>query len=314
MKINFNLYWRKFGTFVILIVIVSLFGMLSPKYFFSTDNLIAIALQSMIVLLVSLGEFFAILNAGIDLSVGSVVAVTGMITAKLLVSGFPVIPAMLIGGIGVGLVLGAINGGLVYGTKLHPFIITLGTMSIYRGFTLVISNAHPVYGFPQFFKNIVVGSLWKIPNPVIIAAVVTGILIFITNKTKFGRNLYALGGNKKAAWFAGISIKWHTIMTFIISGITAGIAGVVMIARLGAAEPLGGSGLELFAIASVIIGGASFFGGVGKISGVVIGSLVLGVINNGLNILNIPTFYQQIVLGSLIIIAVTLDRTFSAKR
>jgi D-allose transport system permease protein len=314
MKDKFNILWGKFGTFGILILIVAVLGILSPKYFFTISNLIQIILQSSINIIVGVGEFFSILIAGIDLSVGSIMALTGMITAKLLVAGVPVIVSILIGGIVVGGLLGFINGFLIVKTKLHPFIITLGTMSIFRGITLIISDARPVYGLPSQFTLGVAGWIWLIPIPVIIAITISIILTFITEKTKLGRNIYALGGNPQSAWFSGININLHKIVVFVISGICAGIAGVVLTARLGAAEPLAGQGYELFAIAAAIIGGTSFFGGRGRIVGVVMGALIIGVINNGLNILNVDTYYQQIVMGSLIISAVAIDRLFGRSK
>ncbi|MFP5108824.1 D-allose ABC transporter permease [Neobacillus sp. C211] len=311
---NARAVWQKYGIFGIFIIIVALLGIMSPQYFLTTNNLTQVVLQSAITILIACGEFFAILIAGIDLSVGSVIALTGVVTAKLLMSGTPVILAILIGGIIVGGLLGAINGSLVNLTGLHPFIITLGTMAIFRGVTLIISNASPIFGFPQSFKDGVAGWLFGIPIPVLIALAVALVLVFITKKTILGRNIYALGGNSKSAWFSGINIKKHTMIVFIISGICAGIAGVVTTARLGSAEPLAGQGFETFAIASAIIGGTSFFGGKGNIPGVVMGGLIIGVINNGLNILNISTYYQQIVMGCLIIAAVTLDKLLSAKK
>lgn len=315
MSKNFSMYWQKYGTFGILIIIVSLLGILSPTHFLTSQNLIQVCLQSAITILIACGEFFTILIAGIDLSIGSVVAITGMLTAKMMMAGVPIIISILVGGVLAGALLGAINGGLVNTTGLHPFIITLGTQAIFRGLTLIISDARPVYGFPQSFKSGIAGRLWDIvPVPVIIAFVFAAVLYFITAKTKLGRNIYALGGNSQSAWFSGINIKLHTLIVFIISGIASGIAGVVMTARLGAAEPMAGAGFETFAIASAIIGGTSFFGGKGSIFGVVVGGLIIGVISNGLNILNVTTYYQQIVMGSLIIAAVALDKMFSTKR
>jgi D-allose transport system permease protein len=314
MKNKFNVIWQKYGTIGILVLIILALGILSPKYFFTVSNLTQVILQSSINIIVGVGEFFPILIAGIDLSVGSIMALTGLITAKLLVAGVPVILSILLGGVVVGALLGFINGFLIVKTSLHPFIITLGTLSIFRGLTLIISDARPVYGLPTEFTLGIAGWIWYIPIPVIIAIIITLILTFVTNKTKMGRNIYALGGNSQAAWFSGINIKLHTIVVFVISGICAGIAGVVLTARLGAAEPLAGTGFELYAIAAAIIGGTSFFGGKGKIVGVVMGALIIGVINNGLNILNVPTYYQQIVMGSLIIGAVALDRLFGGKK
>lgn len=315
MKQQASIIWQKYGIFGIFILLVVALGILSPEYFLTANNLTQVVLQSAITIVTACGEFFAILIAGIDLSVGSIIALTGVITGKLLVAGVPFVIAILIGGIVVGGLLGAVNGFLVNKTGLHPFIITLGTMSIFRGLTLIISDAKPIYGFPQSFKDGVAGWLFDlIPIPVIIALVVALVLLFVTNKTILGRNIYALGGNEQSAWFSGINIKKHKLIVFIISGVCAGIAGVVMTARLGAAEPLAAVGFETFAIASAIIGGTSFFGGKGTIQGVVMGGLIIGVINNGLNILNVSTYYQQIVMGSLIIAAVSLDKLFSAKK
>jgi D-allose transport system permease protein len=312
-SISFKALWQRYGTFIILVFMVLVIGSLSPQYFLTSENLTQVALQSSVTILIAIGEFFAILIAGIDLSVGSVLALTGLVTAKLLVSGLPIWLAILLGGIVLGALLGAVNGVLTNVTELHPFIITIGTQAIFRGMTLIVSDARPVYGLPATFMSTVGGWLWKIPIPVAIALVVALLMAFMTQRTKAGRNLYAIGGNRNSAWYNGITVKSHVLLAFIISGITAGIAGVVMVSRLGAAEPLAGTGFETYAIASAIIGGTSFFGGVGKISGVVIGGLIIGVINNGLNILNVPTFYQQIVMGILIIASVFLDHLVSKK-
>lgn len=310
---SFKTLWRSYGTFAILVLMILAIGAMSPEYFLTSENLTQVALQSSVTILIALGEFFAILIAGIDLTVGSVIALTGLITAKLLVAGLPIWVAILIGGVALGAVLGATNGFLTNATGLHPFIITIGTQAIYRGLTLIISDARPVYGLPPAFMSSIGGWLWKIPVPVIIAVAFAALMSFVTQRTKAGRNLYAIGGNRNAAWYNGIAVKSHVMLAFVISGVAAGIAGVVMVSRLGAAEPLAGVGFETYAIASAIIGGTSFFGGVGRISNVVIGGLIIGVINNGLNILNVPTFYQQIVMGVLIISSVFLDHLVSRK-
>lgn len=310
-KIEFSQIWDKYGTFAILIAMIIVFGLISPETFFTKGNFIQILLQSSVTILIACGEFFAILIAGIDLSVGSIIALTGMVTAKLMVSGIHPIIAILLGGILLGALLGAINGFLVNITKLHPFIITLGTLSIYRGITLIISNASPVFKFPPSFGKLVAGWLGPIPIPVLIALFVGLILTFITTKTRLGRNIYAMGGNKEAAWYSGINVSLHTLIVFIISGVCAGIAGVVFTARLGSAEPLAAVGYETFAIASAIIGGTSFFGGKGVVMKVVIGGIIIGAISNGLNMLSVPTYYQQIVMGSLIIGVVTLERVLA---
>jgi len=308
---SFNEYWDRYSTFVILIVMVGVFAVLAPDVFFTPSNLIRITEQSSLTILVATGEFFAILLAGIDLSVGSVMALTGVTTAMLMVNGVPPILAVLLGSVLLGAFLGAVNGTLISVTKLPPFIITLGTMSIYRGVTLSVTNARAVSGLPVEFTRFVGGRVFGyVPMPIIIALAVAGFLTWFSLKTKPGRNIYAIGGNAESAWFAGINVRLHTILVFTISGICAGLAGMVNIARLGAAEPNAGIGFEVFAIAAVIIGGTSFFGGQGVIPKVVVGGLIIGVINNGLNMVGVSAFYQQIAMGCLIIAAVTLDRFF----
>src|SRR5271166_1271281 len=307
-------FWDQYGTLCILVIIVIFFSALSPAVFTKPDNIVQICVQSAITILIALGEFFAILIAGIDLSVGSVLALTGMTTAKLMVAGVHPVFAVLLGGVVVGLALGAINGVLVNFTGLHPFIITLGTNAIFRGVTLIISGANPVFGFSYDFINALTGSIFFVPAPVMLALAVALFLWFVTAKTRLGRNIYALGGNRDAAYFSGIDVKLHTLIVFMISGVCAGLAGVLSTARLGAAEPAAGQGFETFAIASAIIGGTSFFGGKGRIPSVGVGGLIIGTISNGLNMLQIQTFYQLVEMGSLIIAAVTLDRLIGKTR
>ncbi|KGQ43849.1 D-allose transporter subunit [Gallibacterium anatis] len=310
-KVNFPQFWDKYGTFFILSIIVVIFGFLSPQYFLTANNIQQIFVQSSVTVLIGVGEFFAILIAGIDLSVGAILALSGMVTAKLMLMGIDPFWAALIGSIVIGGGLGAINGLLVNYTGLHPFIITLGTNAIFRGITLVISDANSIYGFSFDFVNFFAQDVIGIPVPVIFALSVSAMLWVLTTKMRLGRNIYALGGNRESAYYSGIDVKFHTLVVFIISGICAGFAGVVSTARLGAAEPLAGIGFETYAIASAIIGGTSFFGGKGRIFSVVIGGLIIGVINNGLNILQVQTYYQLVVMGGLIIAAVALDRLIS---
>lgn len=312
-KKTFSDYWSRYSTMAILVLMIVVFGALQPKAFLTGNNLVKIVEQSSIVILLACGEFFGIILGGIDLSVSSTMALSGVVCAKLMSMGWHPVLAVLVGIILFGGVVGAINGGLINLTGLPPFIITLGTQSIFRGFTYVLSEARAVSGLPTGFTKLVGGKIGGvIPTPIIIALVVALILIFFTTQTKAGRNIYALGGNPQSAWFAGITTKKHQLMCFMISGVCAALAGMVNIARLGAAEPNAGTGYETFAIASVIIGGTSFFGGQGVVYKVVIGGLIIGVINNGLNMVGLSSFYQQIAMGTLIILAVTLDRFFGA--
>jgi D-allose transport system permease protein len=312
-KLTFQGFWDKYSTLSIMVLIIIVFGTLRPYSFLKFDNLLKITEQSSITILLACGEFFAILLAGIDLSVGSVMALSGVVMSKLMIEGFHPIIAVLFGGFLLGMLLGAFNGFLINITQLPPFIITLGSQLIFRGLTMIISKARAVAGLPANFSSFVAGrSIYIIPNPFIIAVIVAAILTFLSLKTKAGRNLYAIGGNSQAAWFAGITIKLHTMLAFILSGICAALAGMVNIARLSAAEPNAGTGFETYAIAAVIIGGTSFFGGQGIIPKVVVGGIIIGIINNGLNMMGLSSFYQQIAMGSMIILAVTLDRFFGA--
>lgn len=314
-RLSFTDFWEKYSTASILVLMVLVFGLLEPKAFLSGSNLVKIVEQSAITILLACGEFFAILLAGIDLSVSSAMALTGMITAKLMVNGVHPSLAVLVGAVLLGAVIGAINGILINETGLPPFIVTLGTQAILRGLTMIVSGARAVSGVPAEFTRVTGGKLFGvIPAPILIALITAAVLIFFTTKTQAGRNLYAIGGNPQSAWFAGINVKSHTVLAFTIAGLCSGLAGMVNVARLAAAEPNAGTGYETFAIAAVIIGGTSFFGGQGAIPKVVVGGLIIGVINNGLNMVGVSSYYQQIAMGALIIIAVTLDRFFGSSR
>ncbi len=311
-KLNFGTLWQRYGTFAILLLILIVLAVLRPSAVFTSTSIPQILKQSSVNILLALGEFFAILLGYIDLSVSAACGLTGMIAAMAMVDwGIPWVPACLIG-ILSGTLIGAINGFLINKTGLHPFIITLGTQTIYFGVMLVISQSQNIYGFPSQFSSIMSMDIAGIlPVTAIIAFVAAAILWFVTKKTKLGRNLYALGGNREAAWYSGINVHLHQMVVYMISGTCAGLAGVALIGRLNAAAPTAGTGYETYAIAATIIGGTSFFGGVGKIPGVVVGGLIIGIINYGMTVLMIPSSYQKIVMGALIIIAVTIDHFVS---
>ena len=305
--------YKKNGTLGILLLLIVLFGVLDPQNFLTGSNFFQILLQSSIIILTACAMFFPLLIAGIDISIGSILACSGLVTAKLLAFGLPTLPSLLIGGLVVGGGLGAINGVIVAQTKLHPFIITLGTQSIFRGLVLLTSNARPVYGLPSSFTQSIGGYTGWMPNPVLYTLLIVIVLWYISRFTVFGRNLYAIGGNQNSAYLAGIPVKLHIFLVFIISGMLSGFAGVLTTARLGAAEPLAGQGAEIFAIAGAIIGGTSFFGGIGAIPKVLVGGIIIGLIQNGLNILSVPTFYQIILMGTLIIFSVIIDSALQKK-
>lgn len=312
-KFDFGKIWLTYGTLAILFILLILLAFIKPESIFSKNAFPQILAQSSVNILLAVGEFFAILIAGIDLSVGSVAALVGFVVAKLMVTGVPVIFAILIG-IVVGGLLGAFNGFLVNKTGLHPFIITLGTQSIFRGIVLIGTGARAVFGFPLEFSTFISTSYFGIPMAAIIAIVVAVIFFFVTTKLKVGRNIYALGGNKDSAWYSGINVKLHTLIVFIVSGVCSAIGGIVLLGRVGSAEPTAATGFETYAIAAAIIGGTSFFGGKGKVFGVVVGGLIIGLINYAMTILTLPSSYQYIVMGSLIIIAVTMDRIVANRK
>ena len=305
-KPSFGTLWQKYGTIGIFLLLLVILMIAKPSSIFNADSIPQILKQSAVNILLALGEFFAILIAGIDLSVGAVAGLVGMLTAKMMVAGVP-LPVAIISGILLGTLIGMCNGLLVNQTGLHPFIVTLGTQNIFLGLMLVISDSRNIFGFPVSFSKTMSSSLLFLPVPVIIALVVAIFCWFFTTKCKAGRNIYALGGNEDAAWYSGVNVKLHKLIVFMISGTCAGIAGIVLLGRVGAAAPTAGTGYETYAIAASIIGGTSFMGGKGKIPGVVIGGLIIGLINYGMTALTIPSSYQKIVMGALIIISVAID-------
>lgn len=311
-KFNFAIFWQKFGTITIMMLLLIGLMIAKPKAIFSPTAIPQILRQSAVNILLALGEFFAILLGYIDLSVSATCGFVGMVSAIAMVHWqLPWELACLIG-IFVGMLIGAVNGLLINKTGLHPFIITLGMQTVYFGLMLVISNSSSVYGFPAGFSEFMNGTLFgQLPVSAIIAFVAALILMFVTTKTKMGRNFYALGGNREAAWYSGIDIHKHQMAVYMISGTCAGLAGIVLTGRLNAAAPTAAIGYETYAIAATIIGGTSFFGGIGKIKGVVAGGLIIGIINYGMTVLMIDSSLQKVVMGVLIIFAVTIDHLVS---
>jgi len=302
-----DLLINKLGALFGLIILMIVLSIASP-YFFTFNNLMNVAQQSTIIALVAAGELLAILTAGIDLSVGSILAlsisVTGVTTITMGIN--PVIGLIL--GLGTGALVGMANGLLL--TKLHlphPFIATLGMMNIARGLALIITQASPVSGFPSWIQFLGAGYVGPIPFSFIIVIIIAIIFHFFLTRTELGRHIYAVGGNKEAAKLSGINVDKVLIWVFTISGFMAAVSGIVLMGRVNAAYPLAGMQYELDAIAAVIIGGASFFGGVGNIWGTIIGAIILAVIRNGLNLLGVSPDMQSVVIGVVIIGAVYVD-------
>ncbi|MBI6875141.1 ABC transporter permease [Clostridium aciditolerans] len=289
-----------------LILLSLIFGFMSDK-FFSVDNLLTVALQSAIIAIIAIGQTYVIITTGIDLSIGSNIALAGIVAAILMTSGVAV-PIAVIGGLFSGCLVGLINGLIVVYGNIPPFIVTLGTMSIVRGVSLVITKGIPVTDLPEAFTTIGTGSIASIPIPAVIMFTLVAIFGFVLAKTKLGRYTYAIGSNFEAARLSGINTKRTLISIYIISGFLAACAGLILAARVVSAQPTAGTGYELDAVAASVIGGASLLGGEGMILGTFIGALVIGVLRNGLNLINVSAFWQQIVIGAVIIAAVYIDR------
>ena len=297
---------RESGALVVLLVAIGGLTLVSND-FLTGNNLANLARQVSIFGILAIGQLFVILTGGIDLSVGSILALSGAITAQLLVGGFPIPLAMLIG-IAVGAVLGIINGQLVTRFKLPPFIATLGMLGIARGVVLVITDANTIQGLPDSFQKIANGTVVGIPNLLIIFLVITAVAWFVLSRTVFGRYVYSVGSNPEAARLAGVPVALVTASVYAISGLLAGVGGVLLTSRLGAGIPTAGTGFELQAIAACVIGGASLSGARGSAIGAACGAVIIGVLNNGGNLLAINSFYLQIAIGVLILVAVGFDQ------
>jgi ribose transport system permease protein len=279
--------------------------------FYQPGNLLDIMLQSSINAVVAVGMTLVVMTKGIDLSVGSIVGVSGMIAASL----FPHSIWLGVGaGVGVGLLCGLANGLLIAKLKLPDFIVTLGTMSIYRGFALIYTAGQPIYGINKTFRAVFAGAIGAIPTPVIIALAIAVIAYLLVRFTTLGEQIVAVGGNEEAARLSGVDVDRVKIAVYAISGVLSSVAGFILIARIGAAEPIGGNGFELQAIGAAVIGGASLFGGEGNPLGSLIGALTLGGMRNGLTLLNVPSFWQFVATGVVVILAVLADQVTRKRR
>ncbi|MDB8803865.1 ribose ABC transporter permease [Romboutsia sp. 1001216sp1] len=300
----------KYKSLVGLLLLVGIVSILSPS-FLSTKNIFNILRQTSVNAIIAAGMTFVILTGGIDLSVGSILAISGAICASLLVSGQNIVIAIVIS-ILIGAVVGFFNGFVISKGKLQPFIATLATMTILRGLTLVFTDGKPItLGSGDLainFGKIGGGEIFSIPTPAIIMIVVFLVCAYILNSTKMGRYTYALGSNEEATKLSGLNTDKIKIWVYTISGILSALAGVIITSRLYSAQPTAGTGYELDAIAAVVLGGTSLTGGKGKITGTIIGALIIGVLSNALNILDVSSYYQMMVKGVVILIAVLLDR------
>ncbi|MCK4899623.1 MAG: ribose ABC transporter permease [Anaerolineales bacterium] len=298
--------FRRLSVVIILLLICLVFA-LGSSDFLTTSNLLNVALQTSIIAIVAIGMTFTILTAGIDLSVGSVMALAGAVAAGLAVrqdlDTFTAIGLALL----LGMVIGAINGLMIVKGGMPPFVATLAMLAMARGLTLVYTNGRPIAGLDEIFIFLGTGQVMGIPVPVIIMAVTAIIAHIVTRYTRFGLHVYATGGNEEPTRLAGISTDRVKLSVYIISGLTAAIGGILLTARLWSAQPNAAVGWELDAIAAPVLGGTSLFGGVGSIGGTLVGAFIIGVLSNGLNLMGVPSYYQQVIKGVVFILAVSLD-------
>jgi len=297
---------RRFGPLLGLVLLSGVLTILSDR-FLTLDNLLNVFRQSAVNALLSLGQLVVIITAGIDLSVGSLLGLSCVLVAMLLKSGVPTVLA-LAAGLAIGAGLGAVNGVLL--TKLHlphPFIPTLGMMNVARGLALVISGGFPISELPAGFRFWGAGAWLGIPSPVIVVVGFCLLFHVFLTRTTVGRDVYAIGGNPQAARLAGVPVDARLILVYGLSGLMAGAGAIVLAGRMNSGFPLAGMGSELDSIAAVIIGGASFFGGVGSVGGTLVGALIMGVLRNGLNLMDVSAYWQTVVIGLVIVAAVWVD-------
>ena len=296
---------------VSLILIVVVFSFLSPV-FLSTQNLVNILMHVSVIGIISVGMTFVILSAGIDLSVGSIVALSGVVSAKFMLifsaqQDLTAVLAVLVA-LATGTFIGLINGALISKWNIPPFIVTLGMMGIARGLALLVSGGRSVYGFTSSIVFLGQGDIFGVPMPVIIFLLTVIVAHFVLFYSKFGLYTKVVGDNEMAAKTTGINIQRQKLKVYALSGFLASISGILYMARINAAEPMAGNMYELDAIAAVIIGGTSLFGGAGTIIGTLIGALIMGVLRNGLNLLAVSPYYQRIAIGVVVIAAVLLEK------
>ena len=297
---------RDLGTLIGLLIICAVFSLLSDV-FLTERNLVNILQQSSINACVAIGMTMVIISGGIDLSVGPVAAFSAVLSATLLVQGYPVLLAIA-AGLGIGAACGAANGALIAYGGLQPFIVTLGTLSVYRALALIFTGGNPILGVPPEFRRLFASEIGIFPVPVVVVAVLVVIASVLLARTPLGEYIFAVGGNEEAARISGVPVARTKIAAYALSGFLAALAAVILIARLGAAEPTLGNLWELEAIAASAIGGASLMGGKGSIIGTILGAIVLGTMRNGLTLMNVQAFYQMLATGLIIILAMLVDR------
>lgn len=309
LKFDRRTFFQRFGLVMTFLVLALALSLLSDR-FLRISNLVNVLRQASINGIVSIGMTLVILTGGIDLSVGSVLALSVIIGASWMKQGAPV-PLAVGGALAIGAGLGAINGLIITRGKIPPFIATLGMLTVARGFTLIYTQGQPVSSLPQSFLFMGAGSLGPIPMPIVIFAITFIAGYVLLTRTRLGQSIYILGDNPAAARLAGIPTDRVTVTVYTLSGLCAALAGLVLVARLNSAQPVLGVGYELNAIAAVVVGGASFTGGEGNLIGTLLGTLLIETLNNGLNLLNVSSLWEQVVKGVVIALALLLYKSIS---
>jgi len=304
MKLNRAMIQRLLPFLSLIILFIAL-SIASP-YFLTANNLTSVSRQTAVFNTMALGMTIVIISGGIDLSVGSILGLSGLIGTMALERGYPIVLGVLIG-ILLGMLCGFVNGLLVTRLKIPPFVVTLGTLGIYRGLALIFSNGLPVHKIPAAFSFLGEGSLLGIPFVAWMLVSCAVIVHVVLEHTRLGRYAFAIGSNKIASIYAGIPVDFHVTAVYAIGGALTGLAGMIEASRLMTGQPTAGQGYELQAIAAVVIGGGSLNGGEGSVVGTLIGAFIMGLLSNGADLLNISNYWQQVIIGSVIILAVTLD-------
>lgn len=308
---------KKFQSAIALLLLCIVLTASTDK-FLTTENTVNVLRQIAVNICIATGMTLVVLTAGIDLSVGSVLALCGAVAAGLYKNGlsfssmdvfigFTLLGAFL-AGIILGFLLGLFNGFVITRFKVPPFVATLAMLTIARGFTMLYTQGHPISNLGKSFSYMGSGSWVGIPIPVWMALTIVLLAVFLTNKTKLGRYIYAIGGNEQATKLSGVNVKKVKVLVYAIAGALAALGGIIVTARLDSAQPNAGLSYELDAIAAVVIGGTSLSGGKGTILGTVMGAIIIGILNNGLILLNVSPFWQQVVKGGVILLAVVIDK------
>ncbi len=298
--------FKKYGIFLALVILFVFFSLMN-SVFFTTSNLFNVARQVSFLGIAAVGMTFTLLLGGIDLSIGSVISLVNVVAATLMVQhGFSPIVACLIG-IALGTFLGFLNGWAIANIGIPPLIVTLCALTIWEGVAYILSKGMPIFGFPQSFSFLGQGYLGVVPIPVIVMVVILIIGAFILNKTYFGRHFYAVGGNEEAAFLSGINVKKVKYLAYTLSGFFASVAGIVILSRTSSGQAITGKGFEFLVLTAIALGGVSVNGGVGRVSNIVAGVFIIGVLTNGLVILNISQYVQMVIKGLVLFTAVAFD-------